>query len=233
MYDYLTKGIDGTGIVTDINAKDGVIEGYFSVFGNVDSDGDMIMPGAFKKTLIENSKRQKHLWQHNPSQPLSNPIMSEDSKGLKFHSVISQTTYGKNAIRLYNDGVIDEHSIGFNVIKQQKKGNYNEMTELRLWEGSSVTWAANEFAIGGPVKSLTKDQAIARFDVIYKALRNGKYEGDEGDEIFHLLDIYHQQLKQYIIDLSTTPAAEAQEPEASADNGLKSTLISLTDFLKN
>jgi hypothetical protein len=156
--------------------------------------------------------------------------MNEDNKGLKFRSTITPTTYGKNAIMLYNDGVVDEHSIGFNVIKQQKKGNYNEMTELRLWEGSTVTWGANELAIGGPMKSMTKEQAINRFDVIYKALRNGKYEGDE---IFHLLDIYHQQLKQYIIDLSATPAAEAQEPEARGDNGLKSTLISLTDFLKN
>ena len=59
--------------VKDIDEAKGIITGYFSVFGNIDSDGDMIMPGAYTKTLKENNRRIKHLWQHNPVYPLSKP----------------------------------------------------------------------------------------------------------------------------------------------------------------
>lgn len=218
--------------ITEVDAKNRTVEGYFSIYGNVDSDGDMIMPGAFSKTLKENGARIKHLWQHDPRYPLAKPVITDDTKGLKFRSVISDTTFGRDAIKLYQDGVIDEHSIGFNVIKQQKKSGYNEMTEIRLWEGSSVTWGANALSLGGPAKSMTKEDAIKRMDTIYKAIRHGRYEADE---IFEQLDIYHQQLKQFVLDLTAdTPAAEqAPEPvdaEKEQDADIQTKLKSLIEF---
>src|SRR5437868_271558 len=97
---YLTKGIANNGqvLIKDIDTKEGRVQGYFAIFGNVDSDGDMIMPGAFKKSLKENYNRIKHLAQHNPWQPLSstkkNLMVKEDSKGLFFDSLISKTSWG-------------------------------------------------------------------------------------------------------------------------------------------
>lgn len=216
-HEYIIKSISalsvgGESAITNIDTTSNVVEGYFSIFGNVDSDGDMIMPGAFTKTLMENGSRIKHLWQHDPRYPISKPQLQEDARGLKFKSVISDTTAGRDAMRLYMDGVIDEHSIGYNTIKAAQKSNYNEMTELRLWEGSSVTWGANDLAIGAPAKSMCKEDVIKRMDTIYKALRHGKYENEE---IFILLDINHQQLKQVVIDLfNATPAVE-KTPEPS------------------
>jgi HK97 family phage prohead protease len=227
--------IGGESAITNIDTTSNVVEGYFSIFGNVDSDGDMIMPGAFTKTLQENGNRIKHLWQHDPRYPLSKPVLQEDAKGLKFKSTISDTSFGRDAMRLYMDGVIDEHSIGYNTIKAAQKSNYNEMTELRLWEGSSVTWGANDLAIGGPMKGLfNKEDIIKRMDTIYKALRHGKYENDE---IFILLDINHQQLKQVIIDLlEATPAVEkTPEPSESKEPNnevVKAKLNSLINLFK-
>lgn len=208
-----TKSIDASvdGIITDVDPSSGTIKGYFAVFGNKDSDGDIIVPGAFTKTLQEQGKRVRHVWQHDISMPLARPKLTQDGKGLAFESVISKTTWGKNAIQLYQDQVIDEHSFGYNTIKQQKKAHGNELIELRLWEGSSVTLGANELSLGGPAKSLTKIQIIDRMERVYKALRNGRYEGDE---IFELLDVYHQQLKQLVADLGeSTPAVEQQTQE--------------------
>lgn len=224
--------VTGENAITNIDTTSNVIEGYFSIFGNVDSDGDMIMPGAFTKTLQENGHRIKHLWQHDPRYPISKPQLQEDIKGLKFKSIISDTTAGRDAMRLYMDGVIDEHSIGYNTIKATQKSNYSEMTELRLWEGSSVTWGANDLAIGGPAKSMCQDTIIKRMDTIYKALRHGKYENEE---IFILLDINHQQLKQVIIDLfNATPAVEntqkppeIKEPDNEAVKQKLNSLINL------
>lgn len=228
---FLTKNIQTE--ITHIDDKSRVVEGYFSIFGNVDSDGDMIMPGAYSKTLRENGKRIKHLWQHDVRYPLARPELKEDTKGLWFRSTISDTSFGRDALKLYADGVIDEHSVGFNTIKSQKKNGYNEMTELRLWEGSSVTFGANSLAIGGPAKSMGKDDIVKRMDVIYKALRNGRYESEE---LFEQLDIYHQQLKQLILDLTntTTAAVEAQKPgEKQVDNEALNTIKSLTALFKS
>lgn len=235
----LYKDISTPGIITDINTKDGVIEGYFSVFGNVDSDNDMIMPGAFTKTLTENGSRIRHIWQHDITQVLSRPQLSQDSKGLFFNSKISQTTLGKDTLLLYEDGVIDEHSFGYETIKKQRKGNYNELTELKVWEGSTVTLGANPFSQGGPAKGMIKEDVFKKMDLVLKAFRNGKYESDQ---VFEALELYFTQLKSYILDLTvkTTDAAleekEAHQPEEVKDSDndilIKQKLQSLTALFK-
>lgn len=215
---FQTKGIvsnvSGAILIKDIDTVKGSIQGYFAVFGNVDSDKDMIMPGAFKKTIAENGKRIKHLWQHDPWKPMAAPNVTEDSYGLLFDSTISKTSWGKDALQLYVDGVIDEHSIGYQVIREAKKDSYNELQELKLWEGSSVTWGANERALVNGIKSMNKDDVFDRMNNVVKALRNGKYENEE---VFDMLEVYLKQLQQYIIDLSTKSsthaAVEAPEPQ--------------------
>ena len=102
--------------------------------------------------------------------------------------------------------VVDEHSVGFNTVRKTEKGNYNELVELKLWEGSTVTWGANEMAGTTAVKSMSKEDAVKKMDNVLKALRNGKYENEE---VFDLLDIYFKQLQQIILDnseQSTTPS---------------------------
>lgn len=194
-------------LIQDIDETKGIVTGYFSVFGNVDSDGDMIMPGAFTKTLSDNIGRIRHLNQHNPLQPLSRPsVLKEDQNGLYFESQISKTSYGRDVIRLYADGVVDEHSIGFNTVREQKAASYNELLEVRLWEGSTVTWGANEMAKATGIKSMTKEQVIDKMDHVLKALRNGKYENEE---IFDILDLYFKQLQQHILDMTTDGSTHA------------------------
>lgn len=206
-----TIPVGGQLAVTDVDTKSRTVEGYFSIFGNIDSDGDMIMPGAYTKTLKENGPRIKHLLQHDVRYPLARPELQEDSIGLKFRSVISDTSYGRDTIKLYEDKVIDEHSVGIKPVKKQAKSTYREITEVKLWEGSSVTWGANEYAHGGMAKSMGKEDILKRMDDIYKALRNGRYESEA---IFEALDVYHAQLKQLLYDLAnpTHAAEEAHEP---------------------
>lgn len=224
------------GVISDVDTKTGTITGYFSIFGNVDSDGDIIMPGAFSRSLNNNYKRLKHLNQHRSYEPLSgtqkgNLEIKEDPKGLWFKSVISQTSYGKDVVLLYQDGVLDEHSIGYEVIKQRdsdtltrpgwdgKQIPVKELIEVKLWEGSTVTWGANAKAGTDSVKSLTKEQAFEKMDGILKAIKNGKYEQEE---IFEMLELQFKQLQQHIIDLSTSstqPAvATAPDPQKGSKN---------------
>ena len=211
---------DGNSI-KDIDEKKGIVTGYFSIFGNKDSDSDIILPGAFKKTLSENYRRVKHLYQHDPLKPLSGTknnllVVKEDNVGLYFESQISQTSWGKDAIRLYMDGVVDEQSIGYKTIKAFDRKDYRELTELYLYEGSMVTWGANEMARTTGMKSLfTPQTAISKMDNILKALKHGKYENEE---IFDVLEYYFKQLQQYIADTTKEESTQPDEKSVEPDN---------------
>jgi len=225
------KGVNaGPDSIKDIDEKGGVIVGYFSIFGNKDSDNDVITKGAYKKTLSENYNRVKHLYQHDPFKPLSgvkNGMLevSEDSKGLAFKSTISQTSWGRDAIKLYADGVVDEHSVGFQTVKSVDRNDYREITEIKLWEGSTVTWGANSLALSKSEFSV--DDLTKKMDSVIKAIRNGKYENED---IFDNLEYYFKQLQQLFINLTnesksaTQPASTVEPVEAikSIDNFIQS-----------
>lgn len=217
--------------IKDIDEQKGIVTGYFSAFGNVDSDNDMIMPGAFTKTLNENQKRIKHLWQHDVRYPLSKPmVLKEDSYGLYFESEISKTSYGKDVLQLYKDGVVDEHSIGFRTERKNKKDKHNELIELKLWEGSTVTFGANANTPFTGMKAMTVDDVVEKMDRTWKAFRNGKYENEE---IFEQLDIYFKQLQQVFIDLTSKSTHVAEEAPAPDVKGNDELLLTITQFTKN
>ncbi len=50
--------------------EDGTFEGMLSVFNVVDLGGDMVMPGAFTKTIADNDGKVVMLWQHETKEPI-------------------------------------------------------------------------------------------------------------------------------------------------------------------
>lgn len=192
------------GIIEDVDAIKGVVTGYFSAFNNIDSDGDVIVSGAYKKTVAENGPNGKnrimHLLQHNPLMPLAKPMeLIEDGKGLRFVSKITETSYGKDVIKLYAEGVFNEHSVGFEIVKSDNKAGYREIREIKLWEGSTVTWGANPNTPIESMKSWDKpksEEMIAKFCNI---LRNG----DLTDESMIQLEIGLKQLQNHLIELES------------------------------
>jgi len=203
------------GIITDVDVKSGLVKGYFSIFDVKDSDGDVVMKGAFKKSLQENYNRIKHLYQHDPMKPLSgtkkgNLKVYEDEKGLAFESKIADTSFGKDTIILYQEGVIDEHSTGTYTIKSSAKNGYREITESMLFEGSTVTWGANQWA-KGDMKSMLKDNLLSKADKVSKLLANGTFENED---MFDALDYYLKQLHTalQLKDETTQPIEPITEP---------------------
>jgi HK97 family phage prohead protease len=182
--------------------KKGIVEGYASIFGNIDSDKDMIMPGAFSKTITERGPgsakpRIKHLWQHNSWDPIGIPIeLREDDKGLYFITQFGKDQFSQDKLQQHIDGIITELSIGYNTIKYEDVDEetsmqgpvikYRKLTELKLWEYSSVTWGANSLtevisAKGQDIDMLS--ELNKRIEALGKALKNGKYT-DESCEQF-------------------------------------------------
>lgn len=139
----------------DVSAETRVFRGYASTYDK-DLGGDIILPGAFAKTLSERGERVKVLWQHN--EPIGRPVkMYEDEKGLYVEAKISKTRLGDEALELMRDGVIDQMSIGYSV--PQGKSDYDEdgnrmIKELKLYEFSAVTFPMNEKAFITGVKSV-------------------------------------------------------------------------------
>lgn len=150
------KGLDKKGRVLkelDLDAR--IVKAYVSVFDFKDMDGDIIRKGAFKKTIQENLPRIQHLYQHDPYKPIGKILsLEEDDYGLLMTSKLSTSTLGEDVWKLYTEGILREHSIGFNVMKRDPE-DPNIFTEVRLWEASTVTWGANELATVAKDNSVT------------------------------------------------------------------------------
>ena len=180
-----------------------IIEGYSAYFDNIDSYGDIIEKGAFKKTLNENRNRVKVLWQHDTSEPIGKPIMmEEDSKGLYIKAQISQTDIGKKAMILMRDGVVDEMSIGYDVIKDEYKGKNRMLKELRLWEFSPVTFAANDKA---------KITSAKNFNELIYDIRNA-----DRNEIKNAIEKLNELLKEFEPTVVTQKETEVQEQQVKS-----------------
>lgn len=140
-------------------------EGYASVFGNIDQGGDRVLPGAFAKTISERQAAIRVLWQHSWFDPIGRPIhMEEDSHGLLTRSQVSWTTLGRDALTLIRDGVVDQLSIGYEVIKDawDRDEGTRDLVEVKLWEYSPVTFAMNELATINGVKTVDELQDLLR-----------------------------------------------------------------------
>jgi HK97 family phage prohead protease len=141
---------------------DGTIEGYCSVFGNIDSYRDIVMPGAFKESLAVHAAKgtmPAMLWQHRSDQPLGVwQEMSEDAHGLRGKGQLClDTTRGREARALLKMKAIRGLSIGFSVPEGgeefDQNANVNKLHKITLWEVSPVTFPANEAANVDQVRS--------------------------------------------------------------------------------
>lgn len=136
------------------------LEGFGAAFGNLDQVGDIIHPGAFKKTLVERGGKIKFLWQHDPGEPIGKLIEAhEEAGGLFVKAIISDTQRGRDALALLKDKAIGEMSIGYDTVKggmdysKDTKGNtVRNLREIKLFEISLVTFPANDQAVVTSVK---------------------------------------------------------------------------------
>ncbi len=104
---------------TTIDA-DGTVEGYASLFGEIDQARDMVMRGAFADTLASRGVRRiPMLFQHDPSEPVGIWLeLREDHRGLFARGrLIPEVTRGRELLSLLRAGAIDGLSIGFRTAK--------------------------------------------------------------------------------------------------------------------
>lgn len=193
-----------------IEVKGMTVSGYFAQFNTKDHDEDIILPGAFTKSISDRgpdgSNQIMHLLQHDSWRPLGKPsVLKEDTFGLYFETNMPDTTYGTDALKLYAAGVYNEHSIGFQTLQSEIVNNgegkfeSRKLIELKLWEGSTVTWGANENTPFTGFKGLGKSDKLSylseRMEKLQKALTDNKFIPDTITQIQYEVQVITNIIK--------------------------------------
>jgi HK97 family phage prohead protease len=151
--------------------EEGQVEAIVSVFGNADSYGERVMPGAFNESL--GRKLPKGVWMHDWSNPVAKTLeavellpgdarLPEHLKALgglyvkgQFFKDIDDSWQAYLKVR---EGLVDEFSIGYRLqewAKDEQDGTI-KLLKLDLFEWSPVLVGANRATATLSVKQLSE-----------------------------------------------------------------------------
>lgn len=231
------KFIDSESI-EDVSKDSRTVKVVWARIGNVDLANDIIAPSAFTKTIAERGPMGKKLiWALSDHHASFKNVLGKPSElyvdGDKLVAVVKivDTEHGEDMIKFYDEGLINQHSIGFETIKSEYNSDtqLRTITELKLYEGSAVLWACNpETPTLDVMKSIDeqKQTITDRIEKLTKSLRSGTYK----DETFSLLEIQLKYLQAEIAMLNTPPA-QAVEPKS--DEAILKALQSVNQLFKH
>ena len=197
-----------------LDEEKNIFEGYASVFRNVDNVGDVVEPGAFTKTIQENGDKIKVLWQHDPYTPIGKALkLEEDNHGLFVKAQIFDTTAGRDAMTLIKGGVIDVLSIGYRVIKDawDKDNMVRRLKEVKLFEFSPVTFAANEMAT---ITGAKNDELNRTLYELNNTLKKGQVNTRDETAILYAIEA----LKKLLPDNPPSGGNKPGEPQKGQNN---------------
>ena len=150
---------------------EGIVSGYGSAYGNIDSDGDVIVEGAFADTIArKHPSKIKMLWQHDHRTPIGvYEKLEENSRGLKIRGRIAvgkDVPYADGAFAAIKEGLVESFSVGFITMKQSfgkhQGKNVRFIEKADLMEISPVTFPANQRAVIQSVKGLFESAETIR-----------------------------------------------------------------------
>ena len=184
----------------------GVFSGYGSIFGNKDLGNDVMVQGAFAKSIAsKGAKGVKLLYQHDAKEPIGvfDEII-EDRKGLRVKGRLAMGTQkGREVYELMKMGAIDGLSIGYRVSPKgadyDERGKRRMLKEVDLMEISAVTFPMNTRARVQAVKGeqrtvreweetmrdacgLSRSESKVAANAVFKAL-DQREVGDEQKEV--------------------------------------------------
>jgi HK97 family phage prohead protease len=198
--------------VKDVDVKGRVVTGYLSNFDNEDLGREIVSKGAFTKTLNERRDSVFFLNQHDWKQPHGKfDVLIEDSKGLYFESkpLVKGVSYSDDALKLYEAGILTQHSFGYEVLKDEKSSTGARiLKEIRLHEGSNVTLGMNPETPFTGFKSLTPKEVDEKIKKIINYIKNGNIT----DDGFILLEIALKELQSLSFELGQKALEKDNEP---------------------
>ena len=198
-----------------------------------DSDMDVLLPGCCAKSIQDrgpNSTKPgkiKHFSNHDIHKGIGLPRLIEETQinnqyVLHANSYMSETKDGEETLIKYQEGLIDQHSIGFRYLDlrwlEAESAEFDDMLkylinpqdaidagmiwavkEIMLYEFSSLdSFGANRLTPYLGVKSENKivqyNNFIGKLDALHTAMKNGAKDKD-------LIEMQELQVKQMIYEL--------------------------------
>lgn len=195
--------------VSDLDPEKGIVSGYLAAFDVMDSDGEMFRKGAFTDSLEKRgpkslgNRKIAHLFDHDWSSPIGRfTELFEDEFGLRFVSKLGRSQKAKDVLYDYQDGILREHSVGFYYknagtnFKSDASGKYTELTDINMFEGSTVTFGANSLTPVLEVKSEKKlVDELAKLEEEMDKYLDIISKGEGTDERFYQLEMGLKTLK--------------------------------------
>lgn len=189
----------------DFEEAKGIVTFYYSVFNNVDQNGDIVSPFAFNKTIQE----QKDYIYHNRDHCESVGAPLEFGVDQKGAFVVSQlgikTIDGADCFEQYKAKMIKGHSMEWRTVKS----SYDETKEVRtllecqLWGVTSIT-AIPANLLAGTISIKSYENISESISEIERFLRNGNISDEMGKkyvlQIKELNDLAQTLEKKAVID---------------------------------
>jgi HK97 family phage prohead protease len=166
---YSVKSADAN--IIDVSTSSRIVTGFFNSYNFFDSDKDVLVMGAAKKSIEERGVNStavakiKHALNHDLTTLVGKlQVLEETTKngitGIYFESKIANTTLGNDTLINYKEGIYDNHSIGF---------KYNQLSLIEA-EKSPVAW--NEV-----LSKLVNPQEAEKFGYLYLVKEINLFEG--------------------------------------------------------
>ena len=164
----------------DIELKDdsGQVEAVFSIFNSLDSDGDVVMPGAVKSGF--KNDQVPMVWSHKWDMPIGKGTINQDKDKAVFKGeFFMDTESGKEAYNLVkNMGDMQQWSFGYKVNDSEfakadgQDSDARYLKDLTVYEVSPVLVGANQDTYTLAIKSNTE---------LLKEIANDPEEGSEDE----------------------------------------------------
>ena len=148
-----TLALDGAQFKFDEDSRK--FSGYASVFNGVDSYGDTIVPGAYKKTIKKRERPIQLRWNHYGDVIGKWTSITEDEKGLFVEGELTPGhSKASDVYALLKHGAVTGLSIGYRPVQITDHGDGKRtLKEIELIEISIVESPADNAAQIGDVKS--------------------------------------------------------------------------------
>lgn len=204
------------------------IIGYGAYFDNIDSYGDIMVPGSCKRTIEtrlkkDGSSRIAFCYQHDMWNPIGRiDTILEDDKGLFVDVMLSAAE--QDIQTKVKERILSELSIGYRTIDSRSETrngkNVNILTDVEIIEISLVTVAANPLAVIEKMKSEEKYDYISKeFDRVLAIVRNVN------------INFEIQKLKSLVLSVTPEPQQPKEQTLISKDELITALIGSKKELL--
>lgn len=134
----------------------GVFTGFASTYGNIDEGNDMVLAGAFTKTLQLRGSTRVLLWSHRLDDPIGTATLADSEKGLEVNGSLDlDIQSGRDAFSRLKKRIVRGLSFGYNVLDHEMRGAVRALKQIDVLEVSLTALPMNAAAVVTSVKSIS------------------------------------------------------------------------------